>query len=290
MTKTIRLTLILSLTLVVLSATLVAAEQPTLTWVYPDDSEPFAWVENGVPKGSEVEIVEKVFSRLGIKVNHKGYPWLRAMKMVELGEADMMMTTPNDGRFSYAIFGKEWTEVNFWTIYVKKGNAELKKKVEGFTRLDDLKQYRLADFAGNGWQTSYMKQEDGYNIAVQTATIQQLPQVLASGRVDMIINSEKSMDWNIEKLGLAGQIEKVNAELPGTRFHFVAMVSRKSPWAQKGIIRAFDEELKKVKQSGEWIQILKKYKDPHGLGKPFKTQINDSKYLADYNNYPVYKP
>lgn len=282
--------IIFVLMIFVLSSTLFAVEQPTLTFVYWENAEPFCWEDNGVAKGIEVETAEKTLSALGIKVIHKFYPWARAQKMVENGEADMMMTTPSDSRFKYAIFGKEITMPNYWTIYVKKGNTELKKKAESFTKLEDLKPYRLADFNGNGWQAAYMKPEDGYNIAVQVYSMEMVPQALANGRVDMIINSENAMDWWANKLGISDQIEKVNVVLPLTRFHFVGMVSRKSPWAEKGIIRAFDESLKKLKKSGEWVKILKKYKDPYGSGKPFKTQIDDSKFFTEYNTYPIYKP
>ena len=85
-------------------AYLVAAEAPTLIWAYWSDAEPICWEENGVPQGLEVEIAEKVLTNLGIKVKHVFVPWARAQKMVETGEADMMMTTPNDSRFKYAIF------------------------------------------------------------------------------------------------------------------------------------------------------------------------------------------
>lgn len=282
--------LVLLLLLLSVTSTLFAAEQPTLTWAYWEGAEPICWEENGVPKGLEVEIAEQVLKRLGIKVIHKFYPWARAQKMVETGEADMMTTTPNDARFKYAIFGKEMTLANFWTIYIKKGNVELKKKAESFTKLEDLKPYKLADFAGNGWQSAYMKAEDGYNIAVQVPSMKLVPQALVNDRVDMIINSENWVDWWADKLKITNQLEKINVELPNTRYHFVAMVSRKSPWASKGIIRAFDEELKNLKQSGEYTKILKKYRDPYGFGKAFKTQIDDSKYLTNYNSYPIYQP
>jgi len=267
-----------------------SAEAKAIKWVFWQDCQPLCWEEGGVPMGLEVEIAQKVFQGLGLSIVCEFYPWARAQKMVETGEADMMMTTPNDGRFKYAYFGKEMTLPNYWTIYVKKGRADLLKRAGSFTKLEDLKPYSLADFIGNGWQAAYMKIEDGYNIASQVPTMAKVPLMLASGRVDMIINSENWVDWWAEKDGIADQIEKVNTVLPNSRFHFVAMLSRKSAWVDKGILRAFDEELTKLKKSGEWMRILRKYRDPYASGKPFKTQIDDSKYLADYDKYPLYRP
>lgn len=268
----------------------VHADQPTLTWVYWNGTEPLCWDDHGTPRGLEVEIAEKVCARLGIKVNHQFYPWLRAQALVESGQADMMMTTPNDARFAYALFGKEMTLPNYWTLYVRKDNFAMIERAKKFTKLEDLKPYRLTDFLGNGWQSTYMRKEDGYNLDSQVNSISAVPTMLLGNHVDIIINSENWIDWWAAKEGIASQIEKLDVTLPNTRFHFVAMVSRKSPWAAKGILRAFDQELANLKKSGEWVAILKKYKDPYASGKPFKTMIDDSKYLKDYDSYPIYKP
>jgi hypothetical protein len=73
------------------------------------------------------------------------------------------------------------------------------------------------------------------------------------------------------------------------------MLSRKSSWVEKGLARAFDQEIQKMKETGVWQKILKKYKNPHGLGRPF-TSMLDAEYekkggfCADYDSYPLYKP
>ncbi len=66
------------------------------------------------------------------------------------------------------------------------------------------------------------------------------------------------------------------------------------PWVKKGLIRALDREIKKMKENGEWLRILKKFNNPHGLGEPFKSTLDEAYYkkggfFKDYENYPIYK-
>lgn len=274
----------------------MAGEGPAVVkWVYMADAEPINWEENGIARGLEVEIVEHCLKKLNIKVVHRFLPWKRAQKMVESGEADAMMTTPTPERFKYAVFGIEHTLANYVNLFIRKSNTEMIEKARGFKKLDDLKPFKLIDYIGNGWTAAYMKKEDGYNIQ-EVAKLEQIPKLLlAEERCDLTINNSAWIRWWAEKKGVMEKIEEIDIDWPNTRAHFVFMVSRKSPWIMKGLIRAMDEELKKMKESGEWLKILKKYKDPHGLGKPFQTHLNEqylnkNGFYEQYYSYPVYKP
>lgn len=284
-----KITLLMLLILVLLSSNLVQAkDKPTLTWGYWQGAEPINWVENGVPKGIEVEIVQYVMDQLGIEVEHKFLPWARVQQYVKEGKIDGMITTPNNGRFEYAVFGKEVAMPNYWNIFVRKDNYEMIEKIKKFDSLEDMKPYKLVDFIGNGWSMAFMKKEDGYNIN-RVSGYQQLPRLLAKGRCDFLINSSNWIRWWAKKQGLLDQFEEIHLELPLTEFEFTMMISRKSPWLDKGIIKAMDEELKKMKASGEWHKILKKYENLHGHGRPFNSQLVTDKYYTNYETYPEWK-
>ncbi len=287
---------IMTFTLVVILGIpcLAAAETQTVTWAYMSDAEPINWEENGVAKGVEVEIVNYILGKLGINVVHKFYPWKRAQLNVENGEADAMMTTPTTARFKYAVFGKENVLPNYWNLFIKKGNIKIAKAIKGMSKLEDLKPFELVDFIGNGWANAFMKSQNGYNIR-KVARLGQLPTMLAASRCDLIINSSSWINWWAQKKGVQHQIEEHDIDWPMTRFHFVFMVSRKSSWIDKGLIKAMDEEIKKMKKSGAWHKILKKYKNPHGFGKPFISHL-DKEYnkkhgfYKDYDSFPIYSP
>lgn len=270
------------------------AASPTVTWVYMADAEPINWQENGVAKGIEVEIVEHVLGNLGIKVIHEFYPWQRAQEYVARGKADAMMATPTGVRFQYAAFGKVNVVPNYWNLFFKKGDTKMAQAVTKMTKLEDLKSYKLIDFLGNGWSAAFMRRPGGYMIHDVTR-IEQIPLLLALGRCDLTINSSSWINWWAEKQGVQDQIEEYEIDWPWTRFHFVFMVSRKSPWIDKGLIRAMDQEAEKMKASGVWYKILRKYKNPHGFGKPFVSHLDEEYerqqgFYQDYETYPVYQP
>lgn len=267
----------------------VAREHPPLTVVFAEGLEPLCWEENGKPMGEQPEIAQYVIGKLGIKPIILFLPWARAQKMIETGEADLMMTTPNKARFGIAVFGKEMTTPNFWNVFILKSRADLIEKSKSFEKIEDLKPYSVLDFLGNGWTGAFMKASDGYQIDT-SPKMEQVVQKLALGRGDLTINSSTSVNWFLHKLKLKGKVEEVELTAPGTRFHMVFQVSRKSPWVEKGLVRALDNELKKMKDSGAWLSVLKKYKDPYAFGRPFKSLIETDEFYKDYNSYPIYAP
>lgn len=264
-------------------------EQPVLKLVFMAGLEPLCWEENGQPMGEQPEIAQYIISKLGIKAKYLFLPWARAQKMVEDGEADLMMTTPTKTRFAYAIFGKEMTTPNYWNIFVSKKKPDIIEKAKKFEKLEDLKSYSILDFLGNGWTGLYLKEADGYKIDV-APTMEQVIRKLDYGRADLTINSSTSVNWFLSKLNIIDKVEEIDIVAPGTRFHMTFQVSRKSPWVQKGLVKALDNELIKMKDSGEWLKILKKYKDPYATGRPFKSLIVTDDFYKDYESYPIYKP
>lgn len=277
---------IFALLLVLNSIIFYGAEKPQVVVAYMEGAEPASWEENGVAKGLTVDIIDYCLNQLGIKAVHKFYPWTRAQKMVETGEADLMVTVANNARFEYAVFGKEITLVNKINIFIKRGNLDLKEKVMKFKKIEDLKPYEIVDYIGNGWQLTYMKKEDGYKINL-VARIQQIPQTIASDRYDLTLIASPFMNWMLDNLGLTEELEEIENDFPNTKVGTVFMVSRKSPWVNKGLVRALDEELKKMKTNGKWNEILKKYNVPSNTG---KYQVDSNlEFYKTYDNYPMYK-
>lgn len=202
------------------------------------------------------------------------------------------MTTPTPKRFTYALFGQEATVLRSWNLFARKGNTKTQEAIKTFKGLPDLKKHLCIDFLGNGWTAAFMK--DGYNIQF-VPRLEQIPEMLAHGRGDIAIQSTQMMNWWNEKKDLSDQIEMHEVDWHFTRFHFVSMVSRKSPWSKKGLVRAIDIAIRKMKAEGVWHQILDKYKNPHHLGKPFKSHLDEAYakkhgFYKDYDNYPIYKP
>ena len=272
--------------LVLFSLLAFGTEKPKVTVVYMEGFEPSSWEEDGVPMGIQVDIVDYCLKQLGINPIHKFYPWARAQKLVETGEADLMVTVANNARFEYAIFGKETTHITEINLFIPKVNFELKEKAKNFKILEDLKPYKLIDYIGNGWQMDYMKKEHGFNVEL-VPKMEQIPQTLLAGRYDMVMAASPIMNRIIYNLKLTNKFEEIDTDFPNTEVETIFMVSKKSPWVEKGLIKALDTELIKMKKSGKWKEILEKY---HVPSNEIKSKVEPNNFFyKDYDSYPIYK-
>ena len=129
---------------------------------------------------------------------------------------------------------------------------------------------------------------DGYRI-LETYQADQLPQLLASGRADFCLNDPELIHKAMATSGLTGKITELKVPLPHTRFHYVFIVSRKSPWALKGLVKGLDGALADLKSSGGWAKILKKYDVDLGDENDFPEQIDTGPFYDGYSRYPVFQ-
>jgi len=264
------------------------AEKPIMKFVYMENYASFCFRnEQGDVIGIQPEIVQYIADQLDITVVHELYPWGRSQLMVENGEADAMLTTPTPARFKYAIFAKEETCPNIWNLFVRKGNLRIENRISTLNNLEDLKNFELIDFIGNGWTKAFMKKADGFTNINYVRDPGKLSLMLANGRGDMVISSSSLMNYHAAQQGIEEQISEYDINWPWTRFHQVIQISRKSQWAKTGVIKAIDKITRKMKKDGVYMKILKKYKSKVAMGYKFETQLNDS-YLTQHKFYDDY--
>jgi polar amino acid transport system substrate-binding protein len=250
--------------------------------------------QNGKISGIQPEIVQYIADKLNIKVKHELYPWGRSQIKVKHGHADAMLTTPTPERFEYAIFAKEETCPQIWNLFIRKNDIKMKKAIPSINSLKDLKQYNLIDFIGNGWTQTFMKKSDGFTNIHFVPDPASISLMLVKNRGDLVISSSTLINYHSKNQGIRDQLKEYQINWPWTRFHQVIQVSRKSPWAKTGIIKAIDEATRKMKEEGVYMEILKKYNSPVADGYSFKSQLDDSYiekhgFYKDYENLPEYQ-
>lgn len=264
-----------------------AQEPPALRFVYMENYAPFCFRENGKIVGIQPEIVDYLASQLNLRVEHALHPWNRSQAMVQWGEADAMLTTPTAERFAYALFAREETTPNFWHLFYRKNDARMASLVGSFRGLEDLKPYRLIDFLGNGWTARFMSEAQGFTNITFIDDPSRLPLLLVRGRGDLVLSSSALMNYHAKKAGLRDQLRERDLDWPFTRFHQVIQVSRKSPWAKTGLIKALDQATRQMKKDGVYQRILLKYQSPAGSGAPFESDL-DAAWLAAQGFYAHY--
>lgn len=246
-----------ALTLCILASANVNAESgKTMSFTYYHDYAPFGWEDNGKMRGIYIDTVnEALTNRLGISVEHRGFPWSRAQSMVKEGKADGFCTVITPERLKYSVAAKEsLIDVNF-KIFAAANNPNL-DKLGKVTSIPELQGFKLVDYRGSGWAKENLEKA-GLNIH-WLGKNEQLWKFLAGGRADATVKNEWTTRFSLKKLGYQEKI----VELPHpmlaepTSFHiFIGKKSKFLPYLGK-----IDEALKNMKADGTMQSILDRYK------------------------------
>ncbi|WP_319526562.1 transporter substrate-binding domain-containing protein [uncultured Desulfosarcina sp.] len=168
--------------------TLVLAEEP-MRFVYYDDYRPRSWNENGKVRGILVDIVdEAVGKRLGIPVSHFGYPLKRAQQMVKTGLADAFVTLPTQERRSYTVVGNEPIIVFTLKLATRQNHPKI-SEIEQITTIEQLKDYTIVDYLGDGWAQQHLKNMNVHWLS----DIDSIFPFLIQGRADVVILSTRTI-------------------------------------------------------------------------------------------------
>ncbi|MBU2550505.1 MAG: transporter substrate-binding domain-containing protein [Proteobacteria bacterium] len=149
---------------------------------------PFTTGEHGQPAGGLVPpLVKSLFDRIGIRVTIELVPWKRALKMVELGQADgiplLMKTEERDRYLVYSDMLFESRERFFYHA----------GRLKGFSWLSfaDLKTYRFGLVSGFSYGRGFLDALKQYGFEVQYAPTSELNfRLLEAGRVDLVLEDE----------------------------------------------------------------------------------------------------
>ena len=200
-------------------AILATQESPLMT-------EPDAGAESGV-KGIVADILDEVLlRRLGIAWKGQFLPWARAQLQVKNGQADMLITIPTDERREYSLASDQPVLLQYLHVYTYRGHPRI-EAIRAISSIADIKQQGLLPLsnAGNGWFKQHI---DTAGIAAYYAPADQnIAEMLAARRGDLMIDLPLSMNPTIKALGIGEQLEMTDARFGPIGFHL--LISQKSP-------------------------------------------------------------
>lgn len=231
-----------------LSLTAVAEEYNFVTLEYPPLE--YAASEDGPAEGVAVDIVRKVMSNLGHSVNIRVLPWTRAMQKIRTGEADAIFTAfKNTEREEFLNFSGEILISQLVFFYKKKGTS--------FNYNGDVSSI-AGKRIGVVSTISYGQVFDGYRPKVYIERVNKLEHnliKLVKGRVDLIPSSYDVAEYTIKKLGLADEVVRLPQMVESLPSYIAYSKKRNLGKLRK----EFDEEIRKMRDSGEYLKIMKKY-------------------------------
>jgi len=216
--------------------------------VYFEDYAPFSWKdENGEMQGMLVEYMQELLvRRMGLDVEHRGFPWARAQEMVKQGEADVFVSVPTEARREYTFVSEEPVYINHVAVFAKKDNPRI-EELRKITNLEDLHSFTTSTYTGNSWAETNLSMMK----IVWVSTPQQALEMLAAGRVDVYIDSSFVTNYLLSKMNL-DTIEEMPNPVNTTIFHF--FIGKKSPYVE--ILPEVDKQIKQLKQE-DWLKSLR---------------------------------
>lgn len=225
-----------------------AAMYRLVTLEYP----PYEYSENGQIKGIAVEILKETFKIMGHEVNIEIWPWARSIEMVKNGEADGIFTFfKSSEREGFVHFSKEMIVNQKISLWVKKGS-----KIEFNGDLSSLHKFSF----GVVRKTSYGDKfdnavKDGTLKVYEAYTIEECIKQLVNNRIDIWVSNNDGALFELKKYGLNSDVKKLMPPIQDTP-SYVAFSKKRN---HEVLRNDFDKALAKLKKSGKYDEIMKKY-------------------------------
>ncbi|MFZ5571623.1 MAG: substrate-binding periplasmic protein [Thermodesulfobacteriota bacterium] len=227
---------------------LIQADEPLqiVTDVWP----PYAFEQNSILAGTDVEIIQAVFAQLTIPIQIHIYPWKRCLYMMENRQADAILdasVTPE--RRTFLFFPEEPVSEGITVFFVKKGRQI------PYRTLQDLNGLRAGALIGYSYcdeidNAPFMKK------AERVASLDQNFKKLMANRIDFFVEVAAVGHSTAKSLGISNQIEII----PNAHYcrggNFLAFA--KKPGLEE-LSSRFGKTLRLFKTTAAYREIIKKY-------------------------------
>ncbi len=247
--KTIQILLFFSLLIIAFASTALS-EGPTLRMAL-DNFPPWEMLnENNEPTGIDVEFLEQVAERMGISIEYEIYPFKRALYLLKIGEADVMLgVLKRPEREHYLHFIEPpYKKYTHKTFYVLKGREHRLQKYE------DLYKLRVGTRIGVNYYPEFDNDPKIAKEGVKSFALNL--KKLQAGRVDTIISTETYGDYEIRKLGLDDAITKAPyAHREQQNVYMV--ISKESPFANR--LEEFNSVVADLIREGTFNRIKEQF-------------------------------
>jgi polar amino acid transport system substrate-binding protein len=227
---------------------------------------PFAFEEDGVVKGIDIDIFDLAMERVGVPYEVEIMPWARALKMVEEGDAEsILIASYTEERDDWAYFTENqkisknevipdaYLGAHDMVFFIRKIHED-SIKFESFDQIREM-DYRVGLDAGYAYGDAVAKA--GWNTKDYN-NVNENFLALAAGNVDMYLADKAVGLWVVEEMGLQDEITYI--EKPVFTFVYHAPFSKNSDYPElEEIWNQTMSELKGIHESGEAEEIYDKY-------------------------------
>jgi len=240
--------------------------------VVGEEWAPFEFVKDGKVVGIDIDIASHIFKTMNIPVEFKILPWRRAWSNIKTGFADATLSTSRkEERKPYLWYPKENMWESEYVFFVKKN--KMRPNFNGYKTVIQQKLI-IGIIFGNSYHPSFWQAFPYKNGATtfqgeltETKLNDQLEGVttltsnlkkLANDRIDLYIMDKIIGSYSAKLLNLENQIIYYDKVLYSKGYPMP--FAKKSFYPNiKKIADQFEQELKILKQSGEYQRIVDKW-------------------------------
>ena len=216
--------------------------KPKLTMVTNATFPPYEFVSGHEIDGIDPAIIRTIAERLGYDLEIQDMSFDAVITAVQSGKADIAAS-------GITVTEERKKQVNFTVPYVIAEQLIIVSKKSFVKNINDLKKARIGvqhGTTGDLYTSQNIKEPERFaNAPVAVAA-------LLAGKVDAVV-----IDAEPARVFVSQRQELLLLPKPLTYEEYAFAISKKNP----GLLRRFNEELVKMKESGELEQIITSYKD-----------------------------
>ena len=204
----------------------------------------------GEPCGMDVDLIDMIAQRMGLKVEYSMYPFSRALYLLEYGDADMMSgVLRRKEREAYLHYLEPpYKDHSDKAFYLLRGRGRL------LQRYEDLHVLRIGTQIGTRYFPKF--DHDPKIDKIATHSFELNLRMLEANRVDAVVNTEVAGDYEIRKLGLQDAVIKA-PYIYREKQDVYMVLSKKSPLADRR--EEFNSVLADLIREGAFQRIVSRY-------------------------------
>ena len=216
--------------------------------VVTDEWPPYVYVENGVVKGADYEIMMAVLDGMGYDADVNIYPWKRCLSMIKSRKADAILDIGmTEDRKKQMIFPDENISSSVSVLFCL-ADADF-----AFSRLEDLNGLRIGTILGYVYSKQISEADFFEKLPVQT--LRQNVDMLLLGRIDMFIANRNAGLFTAKKMKVLDRVKTLEKPISGGLLYLA--FSRKKDHVK--LAKKFSIHLERFKQTGAYEKILIRY-------------------------------
>jgi polar amino acid transport system substrate-binding protein len=218
--------------------------------VCTNDWPPFTMMENGEVRGIDADLLSLVLTNLGVSYEISMEPWKRCLYRMNNNDLDILLDAfYSQERAQIMIYPSEPTAETSLVLFYAKARPHTVNSVANLNGLRVGTEPGYAYANEEFMNGSHFVREDAPTLEANFGK-------LMRGRVDLVITDRTVGLYTAKKLGIETQID-YNPRSLFKNDSVYALIHRQSKLAE--LADEFDAELKRVKASPEYQQILQRY-------------------------------